>query len=647
MCTTLTFTTMKIKTSKWQESASVPFISGIDIQQNRLINELDKEDPLDVGFGTIDTIYPYTQQNVYTRNMKEKDIETVELENNYLKAVFIPSLGGRLWSLYDKVAHKELLYVNDVIRPSNLAVRNAWVSGGVEWNIGIIGHSPFTCSQLFVGTLEDEGMPILRMYEYERIRKVTYQMDFFLPEESKFLLCRMRIVNPNKEMVPMYWWSNIAVPELEKGRLVVDADSAYTNTDLRVHKVEVPIVNDIDISYPIRIPRAVDYFFDIQEDKRKFITHLDESGYGLIQTSTSRLQGRKLFVWGQKQGSHRWQQFLNEKAGNYIEIQAGLAKTQYSCLPMPQGSEWEWIEAYGAMQVEPQKVQGDWYALRQEVKGELEKRLPAKVLEELLVQTKESIALKKAVLKHSGSPFGAVENYRRMLEGKEALSGHLDFEDIQDQSEWVSLLTRHTLGNHNPSEAPTSYMMEEAYYTLLEEATRNNDKENWYIWYHLGLNHLVRHKINEAIEALEKALSIENSPFTHHALAIAYAKIYHKSQAINHAKVAMKLRATDIGLIKDCIGVLIKLEAYKEVIEEVELLEESIKNNTRIKICKAFAYVKKGLITEAEKILKESTYLEVEDIREGEYFTSQIWEILQADREVREQLPFELDFRML
>ena len=48
-----------------------------------------------------------------------------------------------MWSLYDKVNQKELLYVNDVIRPSNLAVRNAWVSGGVEWNIGVIGHYPF------------------------------------------------------------------------------------------------------------------------------------------------------------------------------------------------------------------------------------------------------------------------------------------------------------------------------------------------------------------------------------------------------------------------------------------------------------------------------------------------------------------------
>lgn len=647
MGTRLAFTSMKIKGSKWGEGSSVPFISQIEIHQNNMINELDKEDQIHLGFGRIGTIYPYTQQNIYTRTLEEKEIETVELENDYLKAVFIPSLGGKLWSLYDKVNQKELLYVNDVIRPSNLAVRNAWVSGGVEWNIGVIGHSPFTCDQLFVGTFEVEGIPVLRMYEYERIRKVTYQMDFFLPEDSKFLLCRMRIVNPNEETVPMYWWSNIAVPELEKGRLVVDADSAYTNTDYKVHKVKVPFVGHVDISYPIRIPRAVDYFFDIPEAKRKFITHLDEKGYGLIQTSTSRLQGRKLFVWGQKEGSYRWQQFLNEKAGKYIEIQAGLAKTQYGCLPMSPESEWEWLEAYGAMQVDSEKVDGDWQALRELVQDQLEELLPERRLEEMLLDTKGSIALKKAELKQEGSLFGAIENHRRTLKGRDALSQHLDFGNAQDRSEWVSLLTHHTLGSHNPNEAPTSYMMEETYYELLQEAVRDKDKGNWYTWYHLGLNQLVRGQIEEALASLNHALSMEISPFIHHALAIAYANDHERDQAIHHAKEAMKLRANDIGLIKDCIGLLIKLEDYKGIIEVTETLPDEIRRNTRIKICKSFAYAKCGCIKEAEDLLIKEEYLEVEDIREGEFFTSQLWELLQENKEVKEAIPFALDFRML
>ena len=93
----------------------------------------------------------------------------------------------------------------------------------------MIGHTPFTNEPLYIATVDSEyGYPVLRMYEMERVRAVTYQMDFFLPEDSKSLLCRMRITNEKDQVVPMYWWSNIAVPEYPEGRIVMPADSAYS-----------------------------------------------------------------------------------------------------------------------------------------------------------------------------------------------------------------------------------------------------------------------------------------------------------------------------------------------------------------------------------------------------------------------------------
>lgn len=645
MATILKFEKIPMRVSRWDKSASVPFISQIDILQNGLKSQLDENDPIHVGFGTISTIYPYTQQNVYVRNLEEKEVEVVRLENDYLKAIFIPSLGGKLWSLYDKVAQRELLYVNDVIRPSNLAVRNAWVSGGVEWNIGVIGHTPFTCDKLFVGTVEVEGMTVLRMYEYERIRKVTYQMDFFLPEDSKFLLCRMRIVNPNQEMVPMYWWSNMAVPELEKGRLVVDADSAYTNSKGGVYKVEVPEVKGVDISYPKTIPGSVDYFFDIKKQNRKYITQLDETGYGMIQTSTSRLEGRKLFVWGQTRGSQRWQNYLNDQAGNYIEIQAGLAKTQYGCLPMPAQSEWEWLEAYGAIQMDSELVKGDWKLLRQAVNKELENLLPVKKLENILEESRESVALQQATLMGTGSIFAAIENHRRFLNGESKLSSHLDFGEVSEENEWIQLMTQESMGQQNKGDTPESYMMEETYYQLLQKAVSGKDKENSHTWYHLGLNQLVRKQVEEAISSFEQSRSIEENAFNTHALAIAYGLKDNKELAIQNSLRAMELRPDDIGLTKDCISVLVKQEAYETLLKLNESLPEVIRDNARIRAYTAFAYAKCNEIEKAENILRGNGWIEVEDIREGECFTSELWELIQSNKENQEAIPFELDFR--
>ena len=146
------------------------------------------------GYGRRKNAYPYRQYNGYTRERKEKEIQTAVLENDFLRAVFLPEYGGRLWELWDKTTGRNLLYTNDVIQFGNLAIRNAWFSGGVEWNVGIIGHNPYTVSPLYTAVTELENhTPVLRMYEYERVRKVPYQMDFWLEEDDRFLNCRMRL----------------------------------------------------------------------------------------------------------------------------------------------------------------------------------------------------------------------------------------------------------------------------------------------------------------------------------------------------------------------------------------------------------------------------------------------------------------------
>ena len=92
------------------------------------------EDQKYMGKGKISTILPYKIQDDYDRNRTVKEFDAAVLENDYLRAVFLSQLGGRLWSLFDKTENRELLYVNSVFQPANLALRNAWYSGGVEFN---------------------------------------------------------------------------------------------------------------------------------------------------------------------------------------------------------------------------------------------------------------------------------------------------------------------------------------------------------------------------------------------------------------------------------------------------------------------------------------------------------------------------------
>ena len=134
----LSFGEREILAGDFGVQADIPDIYGGGILQNNLIFNLSEEDEIFEGYGRRKNSFPYNHYLSYTRTLSPKKFKTAVLENQYIKAVFLPELGGTLWELYDKKTGKNLLYTNDVIRYSNLAICNAWFSGGVEWNINII-----------------------------------------------------------------------------------------------------------------------------------------------------------------------------------------------------------------------------------------------------------------------------------------------------------------------------------------------------------------------------------------------------------------------------------------------------------------------------------------------------------------------------
>ena len=124
-----------------QKPSAVPFFVCED--------SMEDGDGANFGSGMVASILPYTMQNSYDRNFEIREYNAAILENEYLRAEFIPALGGRLWSLYDKKMKRDLVYKNDSLIFANLALRNAWFAGGVEWNIGVRGHTYFTCDNMF------------------------------------------------------------------------------------------------------------------------------------------------------------------------------------------------------------------------------------------------------------------------------------------------------------------------------------------------------------------------------------------------------------------------------------------------------------------------------------------------------------------
>ncbi len=647
------FESIHMQGSSIGENSTVPALHTMNNVQFQSKADIDEDDGLFLGYGYCFSMIPYLYQESYTRKNTDLILKTAVIENQYLRAVFLPELGGRLQQLYDKVQEKDLIYVNDVIRPCNLALRNAWLSGGVEWNIGMTGHTPFTCAPLHTAVV-DGNPPVLRMYEYERIRNVIYQMDFFLPDDSRYLHCRMRIVNPNSEVIPMYWWSNIAVPALSGSRVIVPADEAFSNGTEGVYKMPVA-TDEFDASYPENSMNAKDYFFNLKGPER-YICYVDKDGKGLLQASTSRLQGRKLFVWGKGEGSQHWQQFLTEKAGNYCEIQAGLAKTQYESIPMPPYAAYEWLELYGPIALNADEVHGSFTQAVRTVSRYVQRDPEISKLEETLRQTKEKIALQKGRSVLNGSGWAALENERRQRASQPPLPQHLDYGHCHAEQEiWLQILNE-TAPFSVPDEQqpPLSYMNQKEWTVLLRKWEDMHEK-NWWTQLQLGVSAYASLKFTEAAEYFLASLQSRHNVWALFGLANTYNMLEQSEAAANYALAAVSERFADICLVRSMWRILLSSGHSEWLLKQSSRAPAAILADGRCRFYIAQARFYTGDIDGAEAMLMENGGLEIPDIREGETLTTDLWyQIAEKkaekagvsfDRKTAKP-PFSLNFKM-
>ena len=658
--TELRLETITIPSVEFNGVSTLPSISEnlrLTFMQDKF--ELSEEDELFVNYGMVEYGFPYKAQDNYTRRLQDKEQVTVVLENEYLKATFLPQFGGKLHSLFDKAAGKELLFVNSVVRPCHLGVRNAWMSGGVEWNCGYVGHNAFTCDWMHTArTKLPDGTPVLRFYQYERIRSIVYQMDFFLPEGSKLLFVRTKIINPQFKVVPMYWWSNIAAPDAPGNRVIVPVTNTFTARESHPVKIAVPEYNGIDITYPLNNVISIDYFWNIPAKERKFICQVDSEGYGLVQTSTKRLKGRKLFVWGNSKGGDRWKNFLtaDDQSGSYNEIQAGVAKTQYECLPMPPKTVWEWVEAYGAIQTDPKKAHGDWESAKQEAAACLDSLISEEELELLLQATKTMAKSPAEEMLFRADGWGALEQHRRRLTGEDPMCAYLDFGELtEEQMPWLSLLEQGTIGTHLPTQPPVSYMCQPEWTEQLKKAVQQKDRDNWFAWLQLGLNTFIEKDYERAQAMLQRSIEQKPSAWAYYALSILHRDMGSHEQEVNCMCKAWALRGDDISLAKQTLRCLYENRCFAKLRQLYEDMSPALQEEPRCLVYYAFALLEQEDIPGAEAILYRDGGILIPDIRECETITLDLWVAIEKKKaqkagktfdESTMQPPRFADFRM-
>ena len=294
--------------------------------------------------------YPYSMQDHLSRKLEDRTYKALFLENEYLKITCLPELGGRLHTVYDKTTGEEVFHKNNVIKPSMIAMRGAFISGGVEWNAGPQVHTVTVLSPVdaIIGKNED-GSAFIEINNIEQSLRTQWTVRVTLHPGKAYLDEKIRIYNLSDAMNPYYFWNCTAFPQLPGTRFIYPMSLGTDHFGIRYFNW--PVHNGKDLSWTknyedassiFAVDCAYDFFgaYDVDLDR------------GVIMIANHHEHnGKKAWTWGQGEYGRVSQENLTDTDGNYIEVQSGPLQTQsdYGLLTPRSAISWQeyWFPVHG------------------------------------------------------------------------------------------------------------------------------------------------------------------------------------------------------------------------------------------------------------------------------------------------------------
>jgi tetratricopeptide (TPR) repeat protein len=287
--------------------------------------------------------YPYNMQDHLSRKVEDVVYKAIFLENEYLKITCLPELGGRLHSVYDKTTNQEVFHLNDVIKPSMIAMRGGFISGGIEWNAGPQVHTVTILSPVDVLHGEnDDGSAYIEVSNLEKSLRTKWTVRVTLHPGKALLDEDIRIYNPTDAMNPYYFWNCTAFPQLEGTRFIYPMSRGTDH--FGIEYFDWPVNEGTDLSWTknyeeaasiFAVDCAYDFFgaYDVDLDR------------GIVQVANHNEHlGKKAWTWGQGEYGRVSMNNLGDKNPEYIEVQSGPLQTQSDYGLLSPGASISWKE---------------------------------------------------------------------------------------------------------------------------------------------------------------------------------------------------------------------------------------------------------------------------------------------------------------
>jgi tetratricopeptide (TPR) repeat protein len=312
----------------WEEKVLIPTYETGMPDRNPMF--LEKR----VYQGSSGVVYPHPVIDKVYDEKKDREYKALFIENEYLKIMILPEIGGRIQMAYDKTNDYHFIYYNQVIKPALVGLTGPWISGGIEFNWPQ-HHRPSTFEPVdyTIATGED-GSKTVWVNEIEIMFHTKGMAGFTLYPGKAYLEVTGQLYNRTPFPQSFLWWANPAVQVDEDYQSVFPPDvhavydhgrrdvSSFPIAKGTYYKVDYSPGTDISRYQNIPVPTS---YMAVDSDFNFVGGYHHGKRAGLLHVADHHISpGKKQWTWGSGEFGKMWDRQLTDEDGPYFEIMTGV-----------------------------------------------------------------------------------------------------------------------------------------------------------------------------------------------------------------------------------------------------------------------------------------------------------------------------------
>ncbi|MDO4275820.1 MAG: DUF5107 domain-containing protein [Eubacteriales bacterium] len=284
--------------------------------------------------GSTGKVYPLPVTEKISDIKENVSYHAVFLENEYLKVMILPELGGRIQRAYDKTNGYDFVYYNHVIKPALVGLTGPWISGGIEFNWPQ-HHRPSTFAPVDYTLSENaDGSCTVYVSETDKMYGTKGMAAITLYPGKAYIEIKGQLYNKTDLPQTFLWWANPAVPVNDNTYSVFPPDvnavmdhgkravSTFPIATGEYYKCDYSAGVDISRYKNVKVPTS----YMAAHSDFDFIGNYDEGiEAGLLHIADHHVSpGKKQWTWGNGDFGRCWDRNLTDTDGPYIELMTGV-----------------------------------------------------------------------------------------------------------------------------------------------------------------------------------------------------------------------------------------------------------------------------------------------------------------------------------